>query len=129
MFAEFIVETVEHGIQNAKVTDSIPRKKKKFTLKCNLSCFKPNAVHLNKKTLGINRRCKVVNFCISHHTRDPFVIFQFPLGFGVNVDVLPNILARCHQRLWCPSAFSASLMIKGSRLLYMLVPAVNTFLC
>lgn len=75
-----------------------------------------------------NRKCKVIQFFIfSQHWRP--ICIQFPLCFGVNVDVLPNILARCHQRLWCPSAFSASLMIKGSRLLYMLVPAVNTFLC
>lgn len=77
----------------------------------------------------MNRRCKGVNFCISHHTRDPFSSLQFPLGFGVDVDVLPNCLARGHQRLRRPSALSASLMIKGSRLLYMLVTAVNTFLC
>lgn len=58
-----------------------------------------------------------------------FASFQFPVGFGVNVYVLPIILASGHQRLQRPSALSASLMIKASRLLYMLLTAVNTFLC
>lgn len=75
-----------------------------------------------------NRKCKVIQFFIfSQHWRP--ICIQFPLCFGVNVDVLPNFLARGHQRRRRPSALSASLMIKGSRLLFMLVTAVNTFLC